>query len=293
MSENSEMVTYTFTDHAKSNPRKNSYYNPTGAITKITPHHQAGNLSMEQMKHEVLRADRQFSPNYAIDSAGRVGLFVPESRRSWCSGSAINDYLAVTIEVANDQIGGQWHVSDAALNSLVELCADICRRNGIQALDFTGDKHGNLTLHKYLAATSCPGPYLESKMPWLAQQVNAKLAAQSPDAFAVGDLVLFRGGPHYKTATAPTPAGTPTAGEATISRIAAGAPHPYHIINTNGQSKVYGWVDADTISKMEQTQPPAVDWNAESNDFVVSAAKSSREALKNFCELQALPVRNL
>ncbi|MEG2834271.1 MAG: N-acetylmuramoyl-L-alanine amidase [Ruthenibacterium sp.] len=124
-------------------------------------------------------AKRRESSNYGIGTDGRVGLYVDEANRSWCSSDAANDHRAVTIEVANDQIGGNWHVSDAALAKLVELCADICRRNGIKQLRFTGDKFGNLTMHKYFAATLCPGPYLEGKFADIAQQVNENLAPQN------------------------------------------------------------------------------------------------------------------
>ena len=119
--------------------------------------------------------NRQASSNYGIGSDGRVGLYVDEANRSWCSSNGDNDHQAVTIEVANDVIGGNWHVSDVALAKLIDLCVDICERNHIDRLIFTGNASGNLTLHKYFAATACPGPYLESKMPYIAEEVNRRL----------------------------------------------------------------------------------------------------------------------
>ncbi|MEG0897421.1 MAG: N-acetylmuramoyl-L-alanine amidase, partial [Ruthenibacterium sp.] len=109
-------------------------------------HHMAGNLSAEQCGALFATAKRRASSNYGIGTDGRVGLYVDEANRSWCSSDAANDHRAVTIEVANDQIGGNWHVSDTALAKLVELCTDICRRNGIKQLRYTGDKFGNLTI---------------------------------------------------------------------------------------------------------------------------------------------------
>ena len=75
------------------------------------------------------------------------------------------------MEVANDQIGGQWHVSDAALEALVKLCVDICQRNPAlkNGLNYTGDARGNLTKHSYFTSTACPGPYLGGKFSWLAE----------------------------------------------------------------------------------------------------------------------------
>ena len=37
-----------------------------------------------------------------------------------------------------------------------------------------------MTLHKDFAATGCPGPYLESKMPDIAKEVNALLNGSTP-----------------------------------------------------------------------------------------------------------------
>ena len=148
-------------------------------INKITIHHMAANLSVEQCGNIFANRNRQASSNYGIGSDGRVGLYVDEANRSWCSSNGDNDHQAITIEVANDVIGGNWHVSDVALAKLIDLCVDICERNGIDRLVFTGNASGNLTLHKYFTATMCPGPYLESKMPYIAQEVNRRLGMKN------------------------------------------------------------------------------------------------------------------
>ena len=116
---------------------------------------------------------------------------VEDEDRAWCSSNGDNDNRAVTIEVANDQIGGNWHVSDTALEKLIELCADICKRNGIPKLNYTGDTKGNLTMHKWFTATACPGPYLESKFPYIAEQVNQRLGSSGGEA-AKPDDALYR-----------------------------------------------------------------------------------------------------
>lgn len=125
---------------------------------KITPHHAAGNVSVETMGDMFASPSAQASANYGIDSDGRVALYVDEKDRAWTSSSAENDSQAITIEVANDGGAPNWHVSDKALNKLVDLCVDICRRNGIKQLNYTGDSRGNLTAHKMFAATVCPRP---------------------------------------------------------------------------------------------------------------------------------------
>ena len=166
---NSPLVDYVKISPNSTNPRNQP-------ISVITIHHMAGNLSVESCGNVFATTDRQASSNYGIGSDGRVGMYVEEANRSWCSSNRENDHKAVTIEVANDDTtSGNWHVSDAALSKLIDLCVDICQRNGIPKLNFTGDKTGNLTMHKWFTPTQCPGPYLESKFPYIAEQVNLRL----------------------------------------------------------------------------------------------------------------------
>ena len=146
-------------------------------IKKITIHHMADILTAEELGLAFAQRDRRASSNYAIDSGGRVALYVEEANRAWTSSQEENDDQAVTIEVSNDEIGGEWHVSDEAYAALLDLCTDICQRNGIKALRFTGDETGNLTLHKmFNPETECPGPYLEGRMEELAAEVNRRLS---------------------------------------------------------------------------------------------------------------------
>ena len=172
---NSSLVNYTQFSPNCSKPRNHS-------IDKITIHHMAGNLTVEQCGGVFAPSSREASANYGIGTDGRVGLYVDEANRSWCSSNSANDNRAITIEVANDEVGGDWHVSDTALAKLITLCSDICKRNDIAKLNYTGDKSGNLTMHKWFAATACPGPYLESKFPYIAEQVNALLGSSSDTA---------------------------------------------------------------------------------------------------------------
>lgn len=170
---NSPMVVYTKISPNRTSPRQDT-------IKKITIHHMAGNLSVETCGNVFAPSSRQASSNYGIDSNGRVGMYVEEKDRSWCTCSRENDNQAITIEVADDGTAPNWHVSDKAIDTLVDLCVDICKRNNIPKLVFTGDKSGNVTLHKWFANTTCPGPYLESKIPEIVERVNAKLGVAQP-----------------------------------------------------------------------------------------------------------------
>lgn len=171
---NSKLVSYTKIS-PNSDPRNHK-------IDKITIHHMAGNLTVERCGDVFASSKREASANYGVGSDGRVGMYVEEKDRAWTSSNAENDHRAVTIEVANDGGAPKWRVSDKALEATIELCVDICQRNEIPRLNFTGDKSGNLTMHKWFTATACPGPYLESKFPYIADEVNKRLeAAKAPE----------------------------------------------------------------------------------------------------------------
>ncbi len=178
---NSKLVNYTKLSPYCNKPRN-------AKIDKITIHHMAGNLSVETCGN-VFQSSKS-SSNYGIGTDGRVGMYVEEANRSWASSNPSNDHRAVTIEVANDEIGGDWHVSDTAFAKLIDLCVDICQRNGIEKLTYTGSTAGNLTLHKMFVATTCPGPYLEGKMPYIANEVNKRLGVQPEEKTEVCKVEL-------------------------------------------------------------------------------------------------------
>lgn len=165
---NSKLISYTKQSPNRTSPRKSK-------IDRITIHHMAGNLSVEKCGEVFASRSRQASANYGIGSDGRIALYVDEADRAWTSSNAENDNRAVTIEVANDGGAPEWHVNQKAIDALIDLCVDICRRNGIKRLNYTGDTTGNLTMHKWFKATECPGPYLSDMFPRIATEVNLRL----------------------------------------------------------------------------------------------------------------------
>lgn len=171
---NSPLVNYTKISPNSTNPRNH-------AIDKITIHHMAAIWDVERCGEEFQHVYRQASANYGIGKDGRIGLYVEEKNRSWASANAANDNRAITIELSNDMQGGNWHVSDLVIARCIDLCVDICKRNNIKQLNFTGDANGNLTMHRYFASTACPGPYLASKFSYIADSVNKRLLYNEGD----------------------------------------------------------------------------------------------------------------
>ena len=137
-------------------------------LIKITIHHMAGIMSAEQCGDLWQNPNRQTSSNYGIGVDGEIMCYVDENNTSWCDSNWESNCTSVTIENSNDSTGGEWHVADATLDSLIKLCADISIRNGLGLLT-PGD---NLTWHSMYAATTCPGDYLRSKMQYIADEAN-------------------------------------------------------------------------------------------------------------------------
>lgn len=189
----SNLVKYKVDLSKKSNERKNNRYNQDGKITKITVHHMAGIMSAKSCAEMHRDNGKKQSANYYIGVAGEIAEGVPESRRAWSSGSATNDYQAITIEVSNSVAMAPWPVSADSWNALIKLCTDICQRNHIKKLSYTGNSSGNLTIHKMFQKTTCPGPYLENRMDELADMVNENLMCLNEDTNAALYYQVKRG----------------------------------------------------------------------------------------------------
>ena len=186
---NSPLTVYRQISPNKDSPRSQP-------IRKITIHHTAGVISIENLGGWFSKSSTRASSNYGVGNDGRVALYVDEKDRSWCSSSPVNDNQAITIEVSNSAAGGQWPVSDKALAGLIYLCADICKRNSIDRLNYTGTSDGNLTRHDMFAHTVCPGPYLGGKFPYIADEVNKRLGKVSKDPVTVSGAIeiLYKNG---------------------------------------------------------------------------------------------------
>ena len=175
---NSKLVSYTGLSPNHSGRR-------VCQISRITPHAVVGQLSVERICDCFNDRSRQASCNYAIGADGRIGLCVDEQNRSWCSSSRDNDQRAVTIECASD-LTEPYTMNDKVYATLVNLCADICRRNGKRKLVWIADRDKALaysvksdemllTVHRWFANKSCPGNWLFGKLGNFAQAVNNRL----------------------------------------------------------------------------------------------------------------------
>lgn len=212
---NSPLVSYTKLSPNHSGQR-------THSIDRITPHCVVGQCSVETLGNIFLPTSRQASSNYGIGVDGRVGMYVEERNRSWCSSSAANDQRAVTIECASDN-SEPYAFKDVVYQRLIELCTDICRRNGKTKLLWLGDKAKTLsyttksdemvlTVHRWFANKSCPGNWMYARMGDLASKVTAALGsevkpveqAKPTGTIKTGDLVTITGSTYYNGKAIPS-----------------------------------------------------------------------------------------
>lgn len=171
---NSPLVSYTQISPNKTSPRNRE-------IDTITIHCYVGQVTVERMGKGWAKPGK-VSANYGVAKDGKIGLYVDEKDRAWTSSNKKNDMRAITIEVASDS-KHPYAITDAAYNSLVQLCADICRRNNIPGLKWRADKSligqvdkQNMTVHRWFVKTkSCPGKYIYDRLGQIADEVNAIL----------------------------------------------------------------------------------------------------------------------
>ena len=185
-------------DYTRISPNKNSPRNHK--IDTITIHCVVGQCTVETLGNIFAPTSRQASSNYGVGTDGKIGMYVEEKDRSWCSSNAANDNRAVTIEVASDT-KHPYAVNDRAFAALLDLVTDICKRNGIKKLvwstkkaDRVNHKNGcNMTVHRDYANKSCPGDYLYNRHGEIAAEVNRRLgvADTAPDAGAAQGVTVY------------------------------------------------------------------------------------------------------
>lgn len=165
---------FTFSPLCKRTvPHFNKFTTPGQPKKYLIVHHWAGVVGGDA---RLLNPNEAVSANYILYSTGELVGQVPEDYRAWTSGSYDADAPGVTVETQNtggrhpgagDMDPRSWPVSNAALETLAQLAADLCRRYNWGKLDRT-----RVRGHREFDATACPGGYLWSKLDWIIQRGN-------------------------------------------------------------------------------------------------------------------------
>lgn len=203
---NSPLVNYTCISPNKNTPRNNK-------IDRITPHCVVGQCTAEGLGEWFVKTSTQASSNYGIDKDGRVGMYVEEKDRSWCSSSGANDHRAITIEIASDT-KHPYTMNDKAYNAFLDLATDICKRYGKTKLLWISDKTTALnytpksdemllTVHRWFANKSCPGDWLYSRLGDVAKVVTEKLQSEKEGQTMTKEIVCPCCGARFTQTEAP------------------------------------------------------------------------------------------
>ena len=156
------------------------------SLTRVSVHCVVGQCAAASLGTMFANPNFEASSNYGIGYDGKIGQYVSESDRSWCTSSYDNDNRAITIEVASDTFA-PYKVKDAAYKALIKLLVDICKRNKKKKLLWFGDKTKSLnykpksdelvmTVHRWFANKSCPGDYLYNLHGTIAAEVTKQLS---------------------------------------------------------------------------------------------------------------------
>ena len=187
---NSSLVNYTRLSPNHSGQRNH-------AIDTISIHCVVGQCSVETLGSIFADTSKQASSNYGIGYDGKIGMYVEEKNRSWCTSSSSNDNRAITIEVASDTYE-PYRVNDVAYKSLIKLLVDICKRNGIKKLLWKADKSligqvdkQNMTVHRWFANKSCPGDYLYNLHYQIADEVNRQLGQPTTNTASKKQVEIY------------------------------------------------------------------------------------------------------
>lgn len=179
---NSKLVSYTNLTNNCTKPRNH-------VLDTLTPHVVVGQVTAKWIADYFTDPNLEASCNYGIGKDGDISLGVEETNRSWCTSSRENDHRAITVEIASDTTD-PYAITDKAYAALIDLFTDICQRHGKTKVVWKPDKdymlnykpaanEMRITVHRWFANKSCPGPYLYDRLTDVANEINKRLASDS------------------------------------------------------------------------------------------------------------------
>lgn len=123
--------------------------------TSVTFHHNAGNLSFE----DVLKTwtFKKASAHFDSNEFGNIAQFVDVHEYAWAVGNTEGNKSTISIEMANRTGPPHWEVTEATWKSAARLAGWLFA-HVIEEAPTTK----NVLLHDHWSATECPGPYVHS-----------------------------------------------------------------------------------------------------------------------------------
>jgi hypothetical protein len=150
------------------------------AINGVVIHHVAGTNGLSYVANAN---SRNSHPTYHISNSGAVTGIVNPERRPYSTGGQ-PDPSAVAFEIDNSSVGGDWPVSSAAIEALIDVIifhASIsprANRGFAKNIKTQVQSEFYIAWHQQYGATACPGPFILSQLDYIVAECN-KRASQA------------------------------------------------------------------------------------------------------------------
>ena len=151
-------------------------------INGVVIHHVAGTNGLRYVANAN---SRNSHPTYHIANSGAVTGIVNPSRRPFSTGGA-PDPNAVTFEIDNSSTGGDWPISAAALDSLIDVIVFHGSQSPRAGKGFAKNIKGQaqseffVAWHSQYSATACPGPFIMSQLDYIVSECNKRASSVAP-----------------------------------------------------------------------------------------------------------------
>jgi peptidoglycan hydrolase-like protein with peptidoglycan-binding domain len=145
-------------------------------------HHVAGTNGLGYVANANTRNSH---PTYHIANDGAVTGIVNPDRRPHSTGGA-PDPNAVSFEIDNSSAGGDWPISSAALDSLIEVIIFHASQSPRAGKGFAKNQPSVaqseffIAWHSQYKATACPGPFIMSQLDYIVDECNKRASGVAP-----------------------------------------------------------------------------------------------------------------
>jgi hypothetical protein len=154
------------------------------SINGVVIHHVAGTNGLGYVANANTRNSH---PTYHIANSGAVTGIVHPDRRPYSTGGT-PDPNAVTFEIDNSSAGGDWPVSPAALEALIDVIVYHASQSPRAGKGFAKNEPSVrqseffIAWHSQYKATACPGPFIMSQLDYIVDQCNKRASGVAPVA---------------------------------------------------------------------------------------------------------------
>lgn len=152
------------------------------SINGVVIHHVAGTNGLGYVANANTRNSH---PTYHIANSGAVTGIVHPDRRPYSTGGT-PDPNAVTFEIDNSSVGGDWPVSPAALEALIDVIVYHASKSPRAGKGFAKNEPSVkqseffIAWHSQYKATACPGPFIMSQLDYIVDQCNKRASGVAP-----------------------------------------------------------------------------------------------------------------